>query len=68
MDAFEKFVFLSQFLGVHVVHHFYLKWERKVIKAFSSVSFKSNLRSGGFQAWRRRRRESEFSFVNAVET
>ena len=35
LNALEKFVFLSEFLGVHAVHHFYVKWEHKIIKAFS---------------------------------
>jgi len=28
-------VFLSQFLSVHLAHHFLMNWEHKIIKAFS---------------------------------
>jgi hypothetical protein len=41
LDAFKEFMFLGEFLGIHVVHHFYVNWERKVIKAFSRESVKT---------------------------
>ena len=68
LDAFEKFVFLGEFLSVHVAHRFLVSWERKVIKAFSRESIKTNHEDGDCRAWRRNRVKLAFSFVNAAAT
>jgi hypothetical protein len=48
LDAFKKFVLLGEFLSIHLKHHFYVKKEHKVIKAFSRESSESNHSTGDF--------------------
>jgi len=61
-------VFLGEFLSVHVAHRFSVNWERKVIKAFSRESIKTNHEDGDCRAWRKSRLKLAFSFVNAAAT
>jgi hypothetical protein len=39
---------LSELLGIHAIHHFYVKKEHKVIKAFSRESPESDHPKGDF--------------------
>jgi hypothetical protein len=48
LDTFKKLMLLSEFLGIHAIHHFYVKKEHKVIKAFSRESPESNHPKGDF--------------------
>jgi hypothetical protein len=48
LDAFKKLMLLGEFLSIHVSRHFYVKRERKVIKAFSRESSESKRSKGDF--------------------
>jgi hypothetical protein len=48
LDAFKKFVLLGEFLSIHLKHHFYVRREHKVIKAFSRECSESNHSIGDF--------------------
>ena len=68
LNAFKKFMLLGELLSVHVAHRFLVNWERKVIKAFSRESIKTNHEDGDCLSWRKNRLRLAFSFVNAAAT
>jgi hypothetical protein len=46
LDALKEFVFLGKLLSVHVVRHFLMEWEHKIIKVFSRESSETNHQEG----------------------